>query len=68
MAKDEILKAIMELPKVKANKPISAINSISVNDLMGAVDRFDRIPTYDELLRENEKQQEIIDKAIEYIK
>ncbi len=67
MEKEEILKAIMELPKVEANKPISAINSINVDDLMSAVDRFNKVPTYDELLRENKKQKEIIDKAIEYI-
>ena len=34
---------------------------------MDAFDRFDKVPTYDELLRENKKQKEVIDKAIEYI-
>lgn len=34
MEKEKILKAIMELPKVKTNKPISAMDSISVDDLI----------------------------------
>lgn len=68
MVKDEILKAIMELPKLEANKPICVMDSISVDDLMSAIDRFDKVPTYDELLKENKRQKEINQKAIEYIK
>lgn len=67
MDKEELLKAIMELPKVETNNPISAMNSINVDDLMNAVDRLNKVPTYDELLKENKKQKEVIDKAIEYI-
>lgn len=67
MNKEEILKAIMDLPKVETNNPISAMNSISVDDLMGAVDRFDKVPTYDELLKENKDLQQRITRAIEYI-
>lgn len=65
MEKEEILKAIMELPRLKANNPISAMVGISVDELMSAVDRFDKIPTYDELLRENKKQKKLL---INYIK
>ena len=68
MNKEEILKTIMGLPKVETNNPISAMNGISVNDLMSAVDRFDKVPTYDELLKENKDLQQRIDKAIGYIK
>lgn len=57
----------MELPKAKTNNPISAMNSISVEDLMEAVDRFDKVPTYDELLKENKKFKQVIDK-LEFIK
>ena len=67
MNREEVLKAIMELPKVKTNNPISSYGSVNVDDLMDAFDRFDKVPTYDELLRENKKQKEVIDKAIEYI-
>lgn len=67
MNKEELLKAIMELPKTETDDLISAMNSINVNDLMSAVDRFDKVPTYDELLKENKKQKEVIDKATDII-
>ena len=37
-------------------------------ELAGAIDRFKKVPTYDELLKENQKYKEVIDKAIEYMK
>lgn len=64
MKKEELLKAIMELPKTETDNLISAMNSVNINDLMSAVDRFDKVPTYDELLKENKKYKEVIDKAI----
>lgn len=67
MNKEELLKAIMELLKVIVNNPISAMNGINVDDLMNAIDRLNKVPTYDELLKENKKQKEAIDKAIKYI-
>lgn len=62
MSKEELLKAIMELPKTETNNLISSMNSINVDDLMSAVDIFDKVPTYDELLKENKKQKEVINK------
>lgn len=67
MNKKEILKAIMELPKGETNNSISTMNSINVNDLMSAIDRLNKVPTYDELLKENKKQKEVIDKIEKYI-
>lgn len=67
MNKEEILKAIMELPKGKANNSISTMNSINVNDLMSAVDRLDKVQTYDELLKENKLLIERIDDSIDYL-
>ena len=67
MNKEELLKAIMELPKTETDDLISAMNSINVNDLMSAVDRFNKVPTYDELLKENKKQKEVIDKTTNII-
>ena len=58
IASGEIPKEIMELPKIEINNPISAMNSISVDDLMSAIDRFDKVPTYDELLKENQQLKE----------
>lgn len=58
MNKEEFLKAIMELPKVETINPISAMNSINIDDLMSAVDRLNKVPDYNDLLKENKKLQE----------
>ena len=68
MSKEELLKAIMELPKTETNNLISSMNSINVDDLISAVDRLNKIPNYNDLLKENKQLKEVIDKAIEYIK
>lgn len=68
MNKEELLKEIMELPKIETNNSISAMNVINVDDLMSAVDRLNKIPDYNDLLKENqelEKQLEEINKMIE---
>lgn len=68
MNKEELLKAIMELPKIETNNPISTMNSINVDDLMSAIDRLNKVPDYNDLLKENQelKQQlEEINKMIE---
>ena len=67
MNKEEFLKAIENVTKTDSINPISAYNSINVEDLANAVDRFKKVPTYNELLKENQKYKEVIDKAIEYI-
>ena len=67
MNKEELLKAIMELPKAETNNHISAMNGINVDDLMSAVDRLNKIPDYNDLLKENKelkKQLEEINKMI----
>lgn len=51
----------------KDRKTISAYGSIDVNDLRSAIDTFKKVPEYGELLKQVKKQQEVIDKAIEYI-
>lgn len=55
MTKEELLKEIMELPKVETINSISAMNAINVDDLMSAVDRFDKVPDYNDLLKENQQ-------------
>ena len=67
MNKEEFLKAIENIPKIDSINSISAYNSINVEDLANAVDRFKKVPTYDELLKENQKYKEVIDKAIKFI-
>lgn len=68
MNKEELLKEIMKLPKVETDTPISAYGSIDVDDLKSAIDRFDKVPDYGELLRENKNQKEVIDKITLIIK
>ena len=67
MNKEEFLKAIENVTKTDSINPISAYNSINVEDLANAVDRFKKVPTYDELLKENQKYKKVFDRAIEYI-
>lgn len=55
MDKEELLKAIMELPKIETDNPISTMNSINVDDLMSAVDRLNKVPNYNDLLKENQE-------------
>jgi hypothetical protein len=61
MNKEEILKEIMELPKIETNNPISAMNGINVDDLMSAIDRFNKIPDYNDLLKENKELKKQLD-------
>lgn len=68
MNKEEFLKAIMKLPKVETNNPISAMNSINIDDLMSAIDRLNKVPTYDELLKENKQLKSILTKLSEWLK
>lgn len=55
MTKEELLKELEKLPKIETNNPISAMNSINVDDLMSAVDRLNKIPDYNNLLKENQE-------------
>lgn len=70
MNKEEFLKAIMELPKVETNNPISTMNGINVDDLMSTVDRLNKVPDYNDLLKENkllkenaENNDKVVDKV-----
>ena len=55
VSKEELLKELEKLPKIETNNPISAMNSINVDDLMSAVDRLNKIPDYNDLLKENQE-------------
>lgn len=46
----------------KTNNLVSAYGSINIDDLQKAMNRFKKAPTYDELLKENNKQKEVLDK------
>ena len=64
MNKEKLLKEIVKLPKIETNNPIITMNSITVDDLMSAIDRLKKVPEYNDLLKENKKQKEVINKAI----
>jgi hypothetical protein len=55
MNKEELLKEIMKLPKIETDNPISTMNGINVDELMSAIDRLNKIPDYNDLLKENKQ-------------
>lgn len=67
MNKEELLKAIMKLPKEKPNIPITTMNSINVDDLISAVDRLNEVPNYNDLLKENKQLKDNWNELKEYI-
>ena len=68
MNKEELLKAIMKLPKEKPNIPITTMNSINVDDLTSAVDRLNEVPNYNDLLKENKQLKDNWNKLREVIR
>lgn len=58
MNKEEFMKLINDIPKSNNPSPIFAYESVSVEDICNAIDRLNKVPTYDELLKENEKLKE----------
>ncbi len=68
MNKEELLKEIMRLPKVETINSTSAMNVINVDDLMSAVNRFDRVPDYNDLLKENQELKDNWNKLREWTK
>ena len=64
MNKEEFLKTIENLPKTDSINSISSYNSINIKDLANAVNRFKKVPTYDELLKENKQLKEKYENAV----
>lgn len=60
MIKEDILKAITELSKEENKQVISSMNAINVDELMNAIDRFNKVPAYNDLLKENNKLNDAI--------
>ena len=65
MSEEEFDELINTIPKVENDNPISSMNNINVEDLRNAVERLKKIPTYQDLLKEN---QELNKKLEEHIK
>lgn len=66
MNKEELLKEIMKLPKAEIINLISAMNVINVDDLISAIDRLNKIPDYNDLLKENKQLKDNWNKLKEY--
>lgn len=47
---------------IKKSRLVSTMYGINVDDLMSTINRLKKVPTYNDLLRENKKQKEVIDK------
>lgn len=71
----DLEKYLKSLPKISNNMsiPITTSFGINLDDLMNAVKEVKKVPTYDELLRENkqlkgqlQQKEDIINKAKEY--
>lgn len=63
---DNLVDEIMNIPVEKNNNCLSSYGSINVDDLIDSIKELRKVPTYDELLRENKQLKEVIDKAIEF--
>lgn len=51
---------LRSLPKIKQNMsiPVATTTGINLDDLMNAVKRLKKVPTFDDLLKENQKLKE----------
>ncbi len=65
MSEEEFAKLVEEIPSVIDKNPISSYYSINVDDLRKAVFRLNKIPNYNDLLKENHQLQEKLDKINE---
>ena len=57
----ELEKALMGLPKIKSDVPISVMDGINFNEFMEQVEMFKKVPSYDDLLRANNKLKKQLD-------
>ena len=59
-----------ELSKIESTIPITTFGSVNLEDLMDSIKQFKKVPTSDELLRENKRLREQLeerDKIINYV-
>ena len=53
----QIKEALKDIPTIKSDLPISAYGSIDLDELNKTVERLNKIPNYDDLMKENNKLQ-----------
>ena len=71
---DNLVDEIMNIPVEKNNNCLSSYGRINVDDLIDSIKELRKVPTYDELLRENkqlkeqlQQKEDIINKANKYV-
>lgn len=60
---DDLVKEIMDLSRVESSQPVSTIYGFDVDTLINTLRDFKRLPTYDEVLKQNQKYKVVIDRA-----
>lgn len=68
MTIEEFDKVMENIPKIQTNNPISSMNSINVDELRKTGEIFKRIPTFDDLQKENNKLLKEKQELIDYLK
>lgn len=58
---DDLVKEIMNFPKVESNNPVSTMYGFDVDTLINTLRDFKRLPTYDEVLKQNQKYKEVFE-------
>ncbi len=59
---NDLINKIIDLPVERNNYCISSYGSVDINDLINIIKEFKKVPTYEELLRENKKLKEKLNK------
>lgn len=58
---DDLVKEIMNFPKVESNNPVSTMYGFDVDTLINTLRDFKRLPAYDEVLKQNQKYKEVFE-------
>ena len=59
---NDLINKIIDLPVERNNYCISSYGSIDISDLINIIKEFKKVPTYEELLKENKKLKEKLNK------
>lgn len=64
---DDLVKEIMDLPRVESNHPVSTIYGFDVDTLINTLHDFKRLPTYDEVLKQNKELKKQLEEINNFI-
>ena len=65
---DNLVNEIMNIPIEKNNNCLSTYGSVNVDELISVVKEMQKIPTYDNLLKENQKLKKEKQELIKFLK